>query len=238
MQHSEKLKSVICERALKKTDTKGKSDMKNFTRKSLIFMTAATLALSAGAYAETADITTTSIQENASVNIAEKAFGYGITSTKDIDLTKDMTREEFANYVYNMINSVKELPMAKLMEAPFTDTDTADIENVPKINALSFVQIIEGKGNKTFAPHDKLTKEEAAVILYRCAKYAGAELPMPKVDITYSDNSEISDWAVSQVYGLKLAGIFEDGEAFKPNSNLTSEQGLNAIVNMYEFLKK
>ncbi len=106
--------------------------------------------------------------------------------------------------------------------------------------APAFVGIVSGKGEYTFAPDDKLTREEAAVILYRIAKYADTEMPAVKVDMTYSDNGEISDRAVAPVYSLKVSGFVSnsDGEKFNPNANYTVGETISSFVKLNEFIRK
>lgn len=124
------------------------------------------------------------------LNDVDEALAFGIIDSKDYDFEKDVTREQFCEFAYNMVNSVKELPMAKLSRAPFDDVSN------PKINALEFVGIVKGTGEYTFSPNDTITREEAAVIFNRIAEYTELEMPMVKVDMSYADNSEISPWAV------------------------------------------
>lgn len=131
-----------------------------------------------------------------------------------------------------MINSVKELPVAKLAKNPFEDVMDY------KINTLAFSNIVSGKSEGIFAPDDKITRQEAAAILYRAAKYANADLPLAKVDMSCSDNADISDWAVSEIYGLKILNIIEDIDGkFLPNKNMDTESAIISITKLYETLK-
>ena len=179
------------------------------------------------------DIAVTARAETAE-DAVKVALAAGIIENADYNLDEDITRLEFCELAYNVINPVKELPVAKLARAPFDDVSSY------KVNALAFVGIVSGKGEYTFAPDDKLTREEAAVILYRIAKYADAEMPAVKVDMTYSDNGEISDWAVAPVYSLKVSGIVSnsDGEKFSPGANYTVGETISSLVKLNEFIRK
>lgn len=144
-----------------------------------------------------------------------------------------ITRETFCEYIYNAANSLKELPVAKLSENPFTDTVNY------KINGLNFVGIVSGKGNKTFAPDEKITREEAAVIIYKTAEYLSLDIPLAKVDIAYSDNDKISPWAVSPIYSLKIMDILDRNEnTFNPSENLKYKEAVSDIVNLYNAADK
>ena len=145
-----------------------------------------------------------------------------------------ITREQFCELAFNMLNDVKELPVAKLAKAPFDDVSN------PKINALAFVGIVSGRADGVFAPEAELTREEAAVIMYRMAEYAGLELPMAKVDAAYADNAAISPWALSQVYSLKLVGVIadSDGENFRPADSCTVGEASASLLKLGELLAK
>ncbi len=173
----------------------------------------------------------TSLSTSYEKDIAD-ALSLGIIDAAENIGSENISREAFCEYVYNMINSIKELPTAKLARAPFDD-----VLNY-KINALAFSKIVSGKEEHVFAPNDKITREEAAVILYRTAEYADINIPLAKVDITYSDNSEISDWAVSDIYSLRILGIIDgSAEKFEPQAYVTSEQAVSSIVKLHNIIK-
>lgn len=166
------------------------------------------------------------------VSDIDTAVSLGIIDNAESISAESITRLQFCEYVYNMLSGIKELPTAKLAENPFND-----VYNY-KLNTLSFLGIVSGKGDKIFAPDDALTREEAAVILYRAADYAGIQLPAVKVDISYSDNGEISPWAISAVYSLKVSDIIPaDGEAFRPGDAIAAKQAVSAIVRIYNAAK-
>ena len=126
-----------------------------------------------------------SVDASNTPTVIENAVSLGITENADISLSESIAREQFCEYTYNILNSVKELPTFKLSENPFTDT------NNPKITSLYLVKIVNGKDPQVFAPKDNISREEAAVILCRAAMYAGLELPSVKVEMSYSDNGSI-----------------------------------------------
>ena len=172
--------------------------------------------------------------EEARTDFIKAALEAGIIENSEQKLDEEISREQFCEFAYNMLNKVKELPAAKLSRNPFDDV------NNYKINALAFVGIVSGKGENVFAPNDKISREEAAVIFCRIAKYAEAELPIAKVDMSYSDNVQISDWAVSSVYSLKLSGVMENssGEAFNPAAAYTVEETVASLLRLRDIIKK
>lgn len=162
-----------------------------------------------------------------------KALSLEITDDIKDKLNENITRGEFCGYVYNMLNQLKELPVAKLAENPFNDVMDY------KVNGLYIIDVISGKDDRIFAPDDLLTREEAAVILYRAAKYLDVEIPEAKVDISYADNDKISPWAVSNVYSLKLLNVIEDIDgSFNPKDTVTYESAVNSIMKLYSIAKK
>ena len=174
----------------------------------------------------------TQIEQNDEVTAFEsdisRAVSLGIIDNKNYNFNDDITREQFCNFVYNLVNPIKELPIFKYERAPFDDTNGND-----KITVLYSAKIVSGKGDYIFSPNDKLTREEAATILYRAANYLDIELPLAKVDMSYADNSEISSWAVSSVYSLKTLNILNNTDKnFNPKANITISQAVSALVRL------
>lgn len=180
----------------------------------------------------------TQIEQNDEVTAFEsdisRAVSLGIIDNKNYNFNDDITREQFCNFVYNLVNPIKELPIFKYERAPFDDTNGND-----KITVLYSAKIVSGKGDYIFSPNDKLTREEAATILCRAANYLDIELPLAKVDMSYADNSEISSWAVSSVYSLKTLNILNNTDKnFNPKANITISQAVSALVRLYDKTSK
>ena len=180
----------------------------------------------------------TQIEQNDEVTAFEsdisRAVSLGIIDNKNYNFNDDITREQFCNFVYNLVNPIKELPIFKYERAPFDDTNGND-----KITVLYSAKIVSGKGDYIFSPNDKLTREEAATILCRAANYLDIELPLAKVDMSYDDNSEISSWAVSSVYSLKTLNILNNTDKnFNPKANITISQAVSALVRLYDKTSK
>ena len=100
--------------------------------------------------------------------------------------------------------------------------------------------IISGRGEYLFVPEDKITREEAAVVLYRIAQYAKIEIPAVRVDMSYSDNDAISEWAIAPVYSMKTLNVItnSDGELFNPKASYTLRESLYSLMKVYHFIKK
>lgn len=159
------------------------------------------------------------------------ALTLGIVETIDEDWTADITRRHFCDLAYNMLNQIKELPVEKLAKAPFDDV------NDPKVFAMASAGIINGKGDRIFAPEDKLTRQEAATILYRIAEYAGIEMPTVKVDVAYADNADIAGWAAPAVHSLNALNIMTGtNKGFEPKANFTVEQSIATLMRAYDYI--
>lgn len=128
-----------------------------------------------------------------------------------------ISRLDFAEYAYDTLASV----MTISDDAPVKFTDTAS----KKISALMKAEIIKGKSETLFAPGDSVTREEAAAIICRMAKYAGAELPQVKINPEDAAFAGVSEWALPYVASVMTAGIMKGTDKdFEPSANITEEQ--------------
>ena len=164
------------------------------------------------------------------INEAEEL---GITEGLKPVWTGGITRSDFGEMAYNTLSRIKEIPFMKVSENPFTDVINA------KIFALANIGILKGVGDRIYEPDGILTREEAAEILIRMAKYAEGENYTPlKEDTKYADDSEISDWARNSVYEITALDIMRGtGENFEPKKCYTSEQSAVSLLRLYNKLK-
>lgn len=139
---------------------------------------------------------------------------------------KKITRAEFAHITYNMLSSVKPFD-ENIKGAHFTDIDKKEV------NTLAAVGIVAGKGEGLFAPEDLITREEAAVLLDRTAKYLGIDMSMAKIATGYSDIETVSPWALSAVQNLSASGIISsEGGAFNPKNDITAADASQMLCSM------
>ena len=87
--------------------------------------------------------------------------------------------------------------------------------------------IINGKAKGIFAPHDFITREEAATILDRICVY----------DFRFHDDEAISEWAKSGVYHMQFIGIMNGvgDDLFAPQDTYTVEQAILTMVRIYDY---
>ena len=101
-------------------------------------------------------------------------------------------------------------------------------------NAYS-LGIINGKSEEEFEPESPASREEFAAMLARCISVKSFNLTQEKLNINYTDEWEISDYAVGYVDMLYMSGIMSGDEngSFRPKDNLTRAE---AAVGIYRLL--
>ena len=169
----------------------------------------------------------------------EKALELGIL---DADKTyyygSFITREEFCEIIDRFIDVNSRYQYShKFEENPFSDT-----ENISAI-CLYFDGIIYGKGEKTFAPNDFLTREEAATILSRLLKYhpnLNIESTKKYALFGYDDHSDISSWAESGVNKMTNLGVMEgyNQKNFAPKGIYTTEEAIVTVMRLHNCVEK
>lgn len=123
----------------------------------------------------------------------------------------------------------------------YSDNGVANFEDV-KVDRWSYnyiltaasAGIVNGVNSKEFMPENKVSRQDAAVMLDRLCKKIGINL---EGRVISTDSDAISDYAKESVEKLKAANIisgFEDG-SFRPMENLTRAQAAKLI---YELISR
>lgn len=120
----------------------------------------------------------------------EKGIMSGVSSTR-FDPESEITRAMFVTMLY------------RLEKEP--STSRVNFKDVPKgswyENAVSWASkknIANGVTENTFAPDDKITREQLITILYRYAKYKNKNITTDEYNIKcFLDNNEVSSYAVT-----------------------------------------
>lgn len=82
-------------------------------------------------------------------------------------------------------------------------------------------KIVTGYSDGTFGPHDNVTREQLAVMLYRYAKAEGLVKENKAKTLNYADADQVGDWAVEAVSWLTANGIMtgKPGNLVDPKGN-------------------
>jgi len=82
--------------------------------------------------------------------------------------------------------------------------------------------VVQGVGGGNFAPHDNVTREQMAVMLYRYANMRNITL-LTGFATPFADQASISPWAVDAVAAIQDAGIVQGrgGGIFDPQATAT-----------------
>lgn len=165
---------------------------------------------------------------NAVVSLTEK----GILSGKGSDRFEPdapVTREEFTKMIIAAFYEDDELMVSEMQ---FEDVNE-DAWYYKYISAAYGLQLIKGYNDTQFGIGEKISRQDAAVILNRAASANNYNFSVPSSVIHFNDDNEISDYASEAVYTLKDAGILNgDGGSFNPRAFTTRAEAAVIIYNM------
>jgi hypothetical protein len=165
------------------------------------------------------------------------ALGLIPASLKDQDLTKKITRAEFAAVSVKVFEALTSTTAQPVANNPFTDTSD------PEVLKAFNVGITDGKNSKgdLFGPNDLLTREQAATMLTRVWKkvnFSGWTLKTDgnfdaqfkaaySMPAKFDDDAKISPWAYDSVYFMAANHIVEGSNGtFKPRAVTDAEKAI------------
>lgn len=192
-------------------------------------------------------------------NEIKRAMGMGLVSSdmRDQDLTKSITREEFAEISTLVYEKLVGDYTGPIQVMPFTDTTNTEVAKAYNIG------IVDGVGDNLFMPDKALTREQAATMLTRVYKKSVLDGWKLSIDTDYDeafrelyhmpdlfeDDKNISSWAKDSVYFMKSKGIIlgvgdnlfapravTEEEAATGYGTLTREQAIAIALRMVETL--
>ncbi|MBP7175565.1 MAG: S-layer homology domain-containing protein [Thermoclostridium sp.] len=151
----------------------------------------------------------------------DKANSYGLIpdSLMGADMTKPITREEFAEVAVLLYEKTTGKVSSPISPNPFTDTANGQI-----LKAVS-LGIAKGFSATRFAPKDPINREQVATMLSRAIRIM---VPNGDFSITgapeFTDKSSISSWALEHVlFMAKIEIIKGSNGKFMPKAITTSE---------------
>ncbi len=134
-----------------------------------------------------------------------------------------ITRAEFCQILFMMSGGVAE------GEADFKDVaDTDWYKNAVTWAAANGITM--GVSEDEFAPNEKITREQMAVMIYRYATKLGIGWEIER-NQEYSDSAEISDYALYQISWANEKGIVKGypDNTFKPKNNATRAEAVTML---------
>ncbi|HEX2947314.1 MAG TPA: S-layer homology domain-containing protein [Clostridia bacterium] len=132
--------------------------------------------------------------------------------------------------------------------AGFKAEKRATFEDLPKsaeykdaIENAAGCGIIEGIGSRKFKPFDKITRQDAAVIVYRLLNYLEKVKPSTGSISAFKDSDKVSAYALDAVTFLVREEILQGGDGLlRPKSQITRAEAavlLYRVIKKYELLK-
>ena len=166
-------------------------------------------------------------------------------SLKGADLTKPITRQEFAAVAVRVYESLTGTKAQTVSSNPFGDTNDADVLKEVNIGVTNGTGT-GPDGKQTFSPNVLLNRETLSTMLTRAyKKYAidGWTLEkdadfnatfksMFKMPSPFADDANISAWAKDSVYFMNANGIVNGvgDNKFAPKAVTSAEQAANYAV--------
>lgn len=148
------------------------------------------------------------------------------TGTTDTTFSPNanMTRAQFAVMV------ARALGVTSTKETKFKDVQGKWY--AAEVQALADLGIITGVSDTKFKPGDKITRQQAAVMIHRMLKYKGYTNKATANDLNFKDNAKVADYAKEALAELQAQGILtgNDGKV-NPQNNLTRAQMAKILKN-------
>ncbi|MDE7243289.1 MAG: S-layer homology domain-containing protein [Oscillospiraceae bacterium] len=161
----------------------------------------------------------------------------------DGDYQRNITRENFCEMALQFLTVKTGFDSENLLQkyhlsAISTFSDTKN----PAVIAMNALGIVKGVDNSHFNPEAKISREEAAVILWRICELFKDVSPN-NFSVSFSDQTKISAWAQKSVemitacsYGEKRIMNGTGQNLFSPKASYSREQAILTILRLYNFI--
>lgn len=136
----------------------------------------------------------------------------------------DITRQEFCRLIINVYESSGKI--APTGTNPFSDANNADV-----ISAYT-LGIVNGKSAHIFAPNDKITRQELAVMVVRTAEHFENITGLSET-ASFTDYSSVDSWAKTAVFYAQREGFLAGSNGkILPHDNLTCEEAIAVALRL------
>ena len=140
----------------------------------------------------------------------------------------NITREQFIK----MIVTAFKWETDNVSDVPAFDDLTIEHWSNSYINTAKNKKVITGMGNNMFGVGSNISRQDAAVIIYRSAKVKSIILKEKRAE--FADNAQISDYAIDAVGALVASDVINGmgNNLFCPEENLTRAQAAKIIYGL------
>ncbi|MFM9331498.1 immunoglobulin-like domain-containing protein [Paenibacillus mesotrionivorans] len=141
-----------------------------------------------------------------------------------------VTRAEFAAMLVRLL-AIQ--PAGGKTAAAFSDVPQ-DAWYADAVAAAAQAGLVTGRSAGGFEPDGTITRQEMAVMLIRALEWKTGRKPASQPDISFTDSSQIGDWAKDAVSAAGAAGLLQGREngQFAPQEQLTRAESVQVLYNL------
>ena len=140
-----------------------------------------------------------------------------------------ITREEFAEMIVKLYEKLSGETVKVTIQNPFNDTSN------PEVLKAYQVGIISGTSATQFSPNANITREQIAVMFYKCLKIAMPSVISGPYTVSFADSASIASYATEAVAYMNHEGILNGtgGNNVSPKGNATREHAMVLVTNTF-----
>lgn len=160
--------------------------------------------------------------------------------------SKPITRAEFCDMIAAFLTQCTGMELSKLLQTQnLTESTFTDCAH-PSVKAAGAMGIVTGYPDGSFKPGNTISRQEAATMLTRLAKFCGMQAPNAE-SVSFSELSSMQAWARD---GVSFISACEDklsgkrvmggtgGGKFSPTGYYTREQSAMTMIRLLHALEK
>ncbi len=140
-----------------------------------------------------------------------------------------ITREQFAGMVLNLYEQLSGESVVLTIPNPFVDTTNTTVLKAYQLG------IITGTDVGKFSPNAKITREQIAVMFYKCLQLTLPNMTGQVYPANFSDKATISPWATEAIGFMSNNGLLSGtgDNKVSPKGNTTREQAMALVTNTF-----